>query len=179
MTRPDTTADDKTIETWETAIAGTVFVWVYDRREDRYHQQSIGGRSGSRRLHITRDDRKYNQEALPIENQHLDPFTNGALRLIGAGSRDETLDTRYHYTDEDLAQMFEIRDPELFMEAVTNVRSELVLRRIQAMCETKGTSAQSEAMREFMSTTYPIGGTQKTVREMIEAGERMGASRAY
>ena len=179
MTRPDTTADDKVIETWESAIAGTVFVWVYDRREDRYHQQSIGGKSGSRRIHITRDDRKYNQEQMPVENEHLDPFTNGSLRLVGAATRDELLDTRYHFTDADLTSMFDVRDIDLFVEGIQAISSELILRRLQTMSEKVGTSAQTEALRELVTSRYPIGGPQKTIREMIEAGEKIGATRSY
>lgn len=179
MTRPEASEDDKTIETWETAIAGAVWVWVYDRREDRYISQSVGGKTGSRRLHITRDDRKYNQEQMPYENAHQDPFTNGALRLISAATRDELLDVRYHYTDADLAELFEVRDPHTFMEGVTDIHSELIVRRLLAMAETIGTQAQNQVLKEYVSQKWPIGGTQKTVREMIEAGERMGAERIW
>ncbi len=179
MTRPDTTADDKTVETWESAIDGAIFLWVYDRREDRYIQQSVGGRSGSRRIHISRDDRKYNQEQLPHENQHLDPFTNGSLRLLGAATRDDTLDVRYHFTDEELATMVEVRDPKLFLEGIQDISSELILRRLLSVAEGVATSAQTAALKDLVDTRYPIGGTQKTIREMIDAGERIGATRAY
>jgi hypothetical protein len=179
MTRPDTTEDDKTIETWESAISGTVYVWVYDRREDRYNQQSVGGRSGSRRVHLSRDDRKYNQEQMPIENQHLDPFTNGSLRLVGSANRDELLDVRYHFTDAELGEMFEVRDAGLFIDAIKDITSELILRRLASISEERGTVAQSEALSELIRERYPIGGTQKTIREMIQEGERIGAVRAY
>lgn len=177
--RPEQTEDDKVVETWETTIAGTVFVWVYDRREDKYHHQSVGGKSGSRRLHISRDDRKYNQEQIPIEAEHLDPFTNGSLRLVGAATRDETLDVRYHFTDGDLEEMFEVRDLDMFMETAKEITSELILRRLQAVGERVGTQAQNDALKALVNERYPIGGTQRTIREMIEAGERIGASDGY
>jgi hypothetical protein len=179
MPRPEATEDDKTIETWETSIAGTVFVWVYDRREDRYQQQSVGGSTGSRRIHLTRDDRKYNQELVPSENQGLDPFTNGTLRLIGAATRDEMLDTRYHFTDDELGEMFEVRDVDLFLEACRDITSELILRRLLAMADVRGTVAQAEGLKDLVKDRYPIGGTQKTIRDMIEAGEKIGATRSY
>jgi hypothetical protein len=174
MVRPESNAEDKTIETWESVIPGIVFVWTYDRREDRYIQVSVGGKSGSKRLYLTRDDRKYNQEQVPFENSGMDVFTNGALRLIASETRDEHLDTRYHYTNEELAELFEVRDTDLFMEAVQEISSELILRRLMAMGEKLATQAQFNALKELVAVRYPIGGTQKTVREMIEAGERIG-----
>ncbi len=177
MARPAVTEDDKTVETWESAIPGAVYVWVYDKREDRYVKQAVGGRSASRRLHITRDDRKYNQELIPVENTALDPFTNGALRFVTAASRDESLDVRYHFTDEELGQVFELRDLANFNEAIRDIDSELILRRLSDMSETIGTVAQVEALKDLLRERYPIGGTQKSVREMIEAGERIGATR--
>lgn len=175
MARPQAKPADQVIETWEILIAGTIYVWIYDKRDDRYRSQKVSGTSGSSRLHLTRDDRKYNQEILPVENRHLDVFTNGALRLVESSERDEHLDIRYHYTDADLAEMFEVRDPELFLQAVSEIDSELILRRLVAMAEDKATVAQNTALKELVAERYPIGGTQATVREMIEAGERIGA----
>jgi hypothetical protein len=177
MARPEAREADKVIETWESAVAGSVWVWVYDRREDRYIKASCGGRTGSRRLHISRDDRKYNQEQIPVENSQHDPFTNGALRFIDAATRDDSLDMRYHFTDLDLGQIFDVRDMALFEEAVKEIESELILRRLAALGEQIGTMAQVDVVRELLQERYPIGGTQKTVREMIEAGERLGITR--
>jgi hypothetical protein len=176
MARPVPQDEDRIMETWEIAVPGTVYVWVYDKRDDSYRKQHVGGKSGSARLHITRGDRKYNQEQIPVENRALDPFTNGALRLIESAERDEALDIRYHYTNEQLVEMFEIRDPELFKSEIAEIESELILRRLYAMAEDNGTVTQVEALREVLQDRYPIGGTQKTVREMIEAGERIGAA---
>jgi hypothetical protein len=174
--RPEAKDDDKVIETWESAVAGTVWVWVYDRREDRYVKQSVGGASSSRMLHISRDDRKYNEEQIPVENAKLDPFTNGALRFVKAATRDETLDMRYHYTDADLSQLFEVRDMLRFTEAVAAIDSELILRRLAALGEANATNSQSAVISDLLRERYPIGGTQKTVREMIEAGEKLAST---
>jgi hypothetical protein len=179
MPRPDATEDDKAIETWESVIAGTVFLWVYDRRDDRYHQQAVGGRSAPKRIYMSRDDRKYNQEQVPDENQGLDPFTNGSLRLVAAQTRDENLDERYHRTDSELTELFEVRNLDLFKEAIEDITSELILRRLVALSDENATQAQAEVLKDLVTSRYPIGGTQKTVREMIEAGERIGATRMY
>lgn len=175
MPRPQAKAEDQIIETWEILVSGQIYVWVYDKRDDRYRKQKVGGQSGSRRLHISREDRKYNQEQLPVENRAHDSFTNGALRLVESSDRDEHLDIRYHYTDADLGELFEVRDTDLFIQAVKEIDSELIIRRLAAMAENKATVAQNEALKELIEERYPIGGTQATVREMIEAGERIGA----
>jgi hypothetical protein len=177
MSRPVPTDDDKVIETWESVVAGTVYVWTYDRRDDKYIKQAVGGRSASKRLHISRDDRKYNQELVPPENREHDPFTNGALRLKDAATRDESLDMRYHFTDEDLKTFFEIRDETLFQEAIEAVESELILRRLEAVAEKDGTKAQYEMVRDLVRERYPIGGTQRTVREMFAENDRSLAER--
>jgi len=177
MARPVVSEADSVVETWEITFPGTVWVWVYDRREDSYRKQMVGGRQGSRTLHITRDDRKYNQELIPDENRHLDFFTNGELRLLGAATRDESLDIRNHYSQADLISMFEVRDPELFREAIVEIDSEVILRRLQGLADEHATVVQNDILRDLLQERYPIGGTQKTIREMLEAGERIGATR--
>lgn len=177
MARPAVPTNDAIVETWEIAFPGAVWVWVYDRREDVYKKQQVGQRTGSKTLHITRDDRKYNQELIPDENRHLDPFTNGSLRLLGAADRDESLDVRNHFSEEDLIAMFEVRDPSLFAEALEDVDSEVVIRRLQNLADEHATVAQAAALRELIDRRYPVGGTQRTIREMLEAGDRIGADR--
>ncbi len=175
MARPAIKEEDQVIETWEICTEGSIWVWTYDKRDDRYRKQRVGGRAGSRRLHISRDDRKFNQEQLPSENAGLDVFTNGSLRLLDSATRDEHLDARYHLSDAELSEMFEIRDIEVFMEGVRGIESEVVIRRLQGLGETIGTAAQNEALNDYIRERYPIGGTQRTVREMIEAGEKLGS----
>ncbi len=174
MPRPSTPKSDAATETWEATTAATTWVYTFDKREDRYKLTRVGGRSGSRRLMISRDDRKYNQEILPYENTSQDPFTNGTLRLVSDRSLDDELDTRYHYTDADIAAFYEVREADAFLEAISDITSELVLRRIAAFGDTSGTIAQLEAIRGLLRERYPVGGTQKSVQEMIDAGDRLG-----
>jgi hypothetical protein len=178
MTRPIANENDQAIETWEITFPGSASVWVYDKREDTYRKQVVSRHSGSKMLHITRDDRKYNQELTPIENKHLDVFTNGQMRLLGSSAdRDENLDIRNHLSDDQLVEMFEIRDPDLFRDLLDSQTSEVILRRMASIADQHATVTQSEILREVISERYPIGGTQRTVREMLEAGDRIGAQR--
>jgi len=174
MSRPEVADEDKIIETWEINTPGTVWVMQFDRREDRYKKTRIGGRSGTRRLYITRDDRKFNQEQIPLENQHLDPFTNGALVLIDAANRDETLDQRYHLNNEALSQYFAISDEDLFREEMESITSELVIRRLAHLGEKEAKQWQSDIIRDIIERKYKAGGTQRTVRELLSAGEQLG-----
>ncbi len=178
MARPEAREEDKLVETWESTISGSTWVFTYDRRNDNYVPTRVGG-EGAKRLRITRDDRKYNQERIPDENRGHDPFTNGALRLVDTANRDEPLDIRYHYTDAELAEMFEVRDDTLFQDAIEDIESELIIRRMMAMAEKLGTIAQTTALKETAEKRWPIGGTQRTVREMMEAGDRIGATQIY
>lgn len=166
MARPHAREEDKVIETWESVIPGTVYVWTYDRRDDRYIKTGCGGRS-SKRLRISRDDRYYNQELIPIENRQHDPFTNGALKLMESATRDETLDERYHLSLQELKQLFEVRDVDLFIEGIKDIDSELVLRRLADIAEEDATVPQRDALKDLIRERYPIGGTQKAVREML------------
>ena len=177
MTRPLLDAENAVIETWELAFPGMVSVWVYDRRDDQYKKQYVGARSGSKTLHISRDDRKYNQELIPDENRSLDPFLNGQLRLLGSADRDESLDVRNHLSNADLLAMFEVREVDLFNDLIEGITSEVILNRLRDLAETSATLAQSQALRDLIQKRYPVGGTQRTVREMLEAGERIGATR--
>jgi hypothetical protein len=167
---------EKVIETWEIQTEGTVWVWIYDRREDRYVKQRVGGRQGgSKRLHISTDDRRYNQEQIVDEMKGSDPFLNGALRLVSA-DKPEDLDTTYHLTLQDLQSLLEVRDLDLFEEEVRGITSELTLRRLLEVAETHGTVGQLNYIREVVTERYKVGGTQRTVQEMIEAGEKLSGT---
>lgn len=172
MARPLASKGDSEIEVWEATTPSTTWVYVFDRREDRYKPTRVSGRSGARRLNITRDDRKYNQEILPFGNERNDPFTNGTLRFISSATRDEQLDTRYHLTDDQLLAYFEVRDTNLFIEAIREVDSEVILRKLLMLAPEVGTVNQVDALRDFVRQKYPVGGSQLAVREMEDATGR-------
>jgi hypothetical protein len=162
------------METWEITTDGTVWVDKMDAREGRYVKQRVGGRQGgSRRLHITTDDRRFNQEQVVEEMKAYDPFTNGALVLVSAEKADD-IDSTYHLTTEDLGRLLEIKDRDLFESEVSDIKSELILRRLKELGETQATVAQLEFITELIRARYKVGGTQRTVREMMQAGEMSG-----
>lgn len=174
MARPTSDAA-RIIETWEISHPGTEWIWTWDKREDRYTKTRVGGRQGgSKKLHLSTDDRRFNEECIVDECQpHLNPFRNGSLRLISA-EKAEDIDATYHLSHDDLAEMLEVRDSDTFNEAINDIKSELILRRLRDLAETQGTVAQLEALKELISSRYKRGGTQRTVREMIKAGEEVG-----
>jgi hypothetical protein len=171
VTRPATRAADKVIERWEITVPGQVAVWTYDKRNDQYVRTTVGGKRGSKTLRISRDDRKYNEENIPDENAKLNPFRNGALRLLT--DPDAELDTRNHYADAELAQLLEERDVDAFQVVLDGIDSELIMRRLVSLAEATGTVAQLDAVRSAVKARWPIGGTQKTIRDMLAAGEKL------
>ena len=164
----------KVLETWEITTDGTIWVDKMDAREGKYIKQRVGGRQGgSRRLHITTDDRRFNQEQVVEEMRDSDPFTSGALILVSAEKADD-IDSTYHLTTEDLSRLLEIKDTKLFESEVGDIKSELILRRLKELAENQATVAQLAFIGELISTRYRVGGTQRTVREMMAAGEMAG-----
>lgn len=173
MARPKVTEEDNVIETWEVTTGATVWVSTYDRREDQYKKTRVGGRAGTRRLHISRDDRKYNQESVVEEMVGHDPFTNGTLRLLDASTRDDTLNQRYHLSTEDLLALLEVKEEDLFKTEITEITSELILRRLYGLAEKHAQVWQLEFIRQVIDDRYKAGGTQRTVREILAAGEKL------
>lgn len=170
------TVTESIIEVWEMTTEGTAWVWVMDPRDKAYRKQRVGGRAGgSKRLHISSDDRRFNQEQVIEEMKDQDPFTNGALRLISADVPSD-VDTTYHLTPDDLQAMLGIKDEELFQSSVADIKSELIVRRLKEVAETFGTVAQLEFISSLIKERYAVGGTQRTVREMLEQGEKLAGT---
>jgi hypothetical protein len=124
------------IETWELNGDGTVYVYTYNPRDRVYGKTKVSSTSGSRRLRISVEDRRYNEEQIIEEMQQHNPFRNGLLRLISAEKADDIDAT-----------------------------------------EDEGTMRQNEIVREIIEARYKVGGTQKTVQEMIDEGEKLGGER--
>lgn len=177
MARPEADIADKVIETWE-ARKGESSCWVYtwNRREDRYESTRVGG-PGSQKLHITRDDRKYNQSLVPEEGIHHDVFTNGTLIFLSCATADENLNTRLHLTDVEFKQMLAIRDEDQFAAAIGNINSELVLRRLLALAEKEGTVMQVEKVKSLIAEQWPTGRPQRLVAEIAAEEARITVGR--
>lgn len=165
----------KHIETWEITTEGTVWILVSDPRDTSgYKKQRVGGRAGgSRRLRLSTDDRRYNEEQIVNEMQDHNPFRNGLLRLIDQKHQDDVI-TTYHLTSDDLATILEIRDEPMFEEAVRGITSELVLRRLAALGEKSATMGQLTFIRDVIEERYKVGGTQRSVQEIFDDSKSGG-----
>src|SRR4051812_16780617 len=121
-------------EVWEITTPGTVWVWTRDvRNPGQYNKTRVGGRSGgSKRLRITTDERRYNEEQVIDEMLDHNPFRNGTLRLLSIDEDVQVDDivANYHLSDDELKQYFDVKDEDLFTEAMKEIESELVLRRL-------------------------------------------------
>jgi hypothetical protein len=170
--------DSDVLEVWEISTEGTVWLWKHDvRHPGQMEKVRVGGRAGgSRRLRISRDERRYNEEQVIEEMAGENPFRNGALVLISTEDRAEDIDSRYHLTEADLASLLELRDEDLFRAEVEDIKSELVMRRLYMAAETKATVGQLDVIRSIIEERYKVGGTQKTVREMMAQGEFSGGT---
>lgn len=179
MTNPDTSPSKAgtNTETWTMASEGTCWVWVKDPREGGMIKQRVGGRAGgSRTLHISTDDRRFNEEQVIEEMEHHNIFKNGTLAFVSStnGEKAADVDTKNQITAQDMRALLEIRDEDLFRSEVTDLSSELVVRRLKNLAEKDGTAAQNEVLTEIIEQRWKVGGTQRTVRELMDAGERIG-----
>lgn len=169
--------DDNAPEVWQLTGKGTLWLYKYDRREDRWTKHRFGGSSGggSGRVELTVGERRYNQGRVVPENRlEHDPFTNGRLVRL-TGPEDAELDTKYHWTEEHYKTLLELRDMDIFREEVESITNELILRRLYDFARTKATVEQLEFVRNLVTERYPIGGTQRVVQEMLdEEAKRAG-----
>lgn len=159
----------RNIENWEITTDGTVWVLVTDPRDPSgYKKQRVGGRAGgSKRLRLSTDDRRYNEEQIVTEMADSNPFRNGLLRLIDEKYQDD-IDTRYHLTADDLSVFLEIRDEAMFEEAVLGITSELIIRRLAALGEKNATMGQLNFIKDVIEDRYKVGGTQRAVQEIFD-----------
>lgn len=164
------------IETWELTGDGTAWIMVWSPREKSYVKQKVSSTSGTRRIRLSTEDRRYNEESIVEELSELNPFRNGMLRLTSKDPAGD-IDATNHLTETELAELLEIRDMEAFSEAVASIHSELVVRRLKGLAERQGTHEQNEAINLVIDERWRVGGTQRAVQEMIDAGELQGGER--
>lgn len=162
---PTATANNAT-EIWETTTGGTVWVQVKDHRiPGAWRSMKVGGR-GSSRLRITTEEREFNQELIPFENAHLDPFTNGTL-VRTKGTRGEN-----ELSDEDIIEILQIDDDAEFNARVNAIGSEVLLRRLLKAGERHTNVLRLQELQEVVDTRYAVGKTSRVVKEMYEDDAR-------
>lgn len=159
---------EREMEIWEITIPGSVFVSVRDPRvPGGWKQTSVSG-TGNKKLTLSKDEREFNEEQIPDENIHLNPFRNGALVC-----RQGELAEAKQYTDAELADLLDLNDA-AFEEAFKALPTEVLHRRLLAIAEKRATVTQFTLLKDFVDEKYRVGGTQRTVREMESLSDRMG-----
>ena len=155
------------VEIWEAVTPSVVFVSVRDTMNGGWKQKKVSTQ-GPKRIQITVEERRFNQDNIPEENLHLDPFSNGQLICVQGDAK-----SQYHLTDDDLVTILTLEDDAAFEEAITDTTSEVILRRLLSLGQTKASHVRFEFIRDLVDERYRVGGTQKTVQAMIDAGEAL------
>lgn len=161
-----TVKTESSTEIWQAATPARTWVWVRNQLTGGWKQVRVGGK-GSRRLSLTSDERRYNQDLVPEENIQLDPFSNGQLVCV-LGDEAGT-----GVTDEDLTAILLLEDEAAFQQAANALESEVMVRRLLSLAEKTSTIARFTFIRDLIDMRYRVGGTQSTVQAMIDAGERI------
>ena len=128
-------SDEAAMETWEITTGGTVWLSITDPRSDGgYRKQKVGGKSGgSRKITISRADRKYNQDKVIDEMKSHDPFTNGLLRPTKGVDDTSEVDTSFALSNDEIVAFLGSITIEQLSEEVAQVESELFLRRLHSV----------------------------------------------
>jgi hypothetical protein len=161
-------ADATTAEIWEAVTDSTTFVSVRDLVNGGWKAIRVGGPGGPRRIQVTVEERRFNQDAIPEENLALDAFSNGQLLCVQGDAQSAN-----HLTDEDLVTILGLQDDDEFARAVEDMSSEILVRRLFGLAERNGSHARYELVRDLVDRRYRVGGTQRTVQAMMDAGERL------
>lgn len=151
-------------ETWQSQTDATVFVYKKDRRSGDWKPERVGGPNGKARVRLSSDEREYNQELVPEENAHLDPFTNG--RLVRVDQNQDGVVTR-----EDLAGLLTVETEEELGAVMADIEDELTLRRLLEVAATDGKMWQVEVLRNEVDDRYSVAKSQRAVVEMMQAPE--------
>lgn len=165
--------DTNAQETWESTTGGTVWVHLKDARAiGGWRLQKVGGK-GTKRLKITVEEREYNQELIPYENEQHDPFRNGLLVRIHPK---EVERGQYELDNEQLIQMLAISSEPVFEEQIKSIDSEIIMRRLLTLAETHATLARYQMVQGLVDDRYRVGKTSRVVREMYADDERYAAA---
>jgi hypothetical protein len=155
------------VEIWESVTDAKVYVNVKDpMKPGGWTKKKISRVTGPKRLQISVEERRYNQDLVPDERVSNDPFSNGMLVCVQGKEKPANA-----MTDEELLDILNLDDDDLFKETIEGIESEVVVRRLYGLSETKATHARYLIIQEIVDTRYRVGGSQRVVEEMIEAGE--------
>lgn len=156
-------------EMWESTTGGVVWVQVKDPRiPGGWRNQKVGGK-GSKRLNITVEEREFNQELIPFENEDHDPFRNGLL--VRTHPKDAAKGTN-ELSDDQLIEILQIGDDALYNEAVASIKTEVNLRRLTNLAEKHTNMVRFQALQGLVDDKFRVGKTSKVVKEMLEDDAR-------
>jgi hypothetical protein len=160
-----TTMTETDYEIWESTTGGTTWVQVKDPRvPGGWRQQKVGGK-GTQRLQITPEERAFNQELVPYENAHHDPFKNGLLVRTHPKQAERG---EFELADEQLVEMLAINSDEVFEEQLKTITSEVIVRRLLELSSKHATMARHGAIQDVVDDRYRIGKMSKVVKELYE-----------
>lgn len=151
-------------EVWEATTTGTT--WLHKKNPQvagTWRQHKVGGR-GSQRITLTVEERLHNQELMPYENSHLDPFSNGTLIRISPLDGDRSPS---EVTDPQLLELFEIGSDDVFAAEINEITSEVVLRRLLALAEKHASMVRYNTIRDLVDDRYKRGKTQTSVKDLF------------
>lgn len=158
-------ATQKAQEIWEATTGGTTYINVRDpRNPDGWTRKKVGGK-GTKRITLTVEEREFNQELVPYEKKHFDPFSNG--KLIRIHPKDVERGEN-ELSDADLVDSLKLDDQALFDEWLASINSEVVIRRLYALAREHSTVARYEAIGDVIDERYHVGKTSKVVREIMD-----------
>jgi hypothetical protein len=161
---------DTDVEIWEATTPSVVWLNVKDPVKKGWKQVKVS-LQGPKRVQITVEERRFNQDSIPEENLQHDPFTNGQLICVQGTAMGANL-----LTDDDLVTILTLDGDEEFEETVNAMISEVLVRRMLGLAETQATHNRFEFLRDLVDARYRVGGTQRTVQQMIDDGEKLAAT---
>jgi hypothetical protein len=153
-------------ETWEATTDGTTWVQVKDPRvAGGWRGQKVGGKS-RKKLNISVEEREFNQELIPEENAHHDPFQNGLLvRIHPKAVEDRGVN---ELDDEQLKEILAVDDDDLFEATVEAIDSEVIVRRLAELGKKGTTYARLQVILDIIEKRYSVGKTSRVVQEAME-----------
>lgn len=157
-------AENSTQEIWESVTGGTVWVHVKDPRNPGGWKEAKVGGKGSQRLTITVDEREFNQDLIPFENEQFDPFKNGLLIRISPKDAERGENEK---TDEELIEILRLPDDDKYQTTVHSIESEVVLRRMLELAEKNASMMRHEVIRNVVDDRYSVGKMSRVVKEAI------------
>ena len=153
-------SDTEQTEVWASATGGAVWVQTKDpTHPNTYRPTKIGGKT-NRKVQLTISERRFNQELIPVDQQELDPFTNGLLV--------RTSPSPSGTSDSDLVKILRVEDDADFENGVKAIDKEVVLRRMIDLAESHTTYQRHQFITELVRDRYHVGKTQRSVKEMYE-----------